>query len=65
MQTLPVGKYQNHVHGSQTETPEKLKERVQFMARVVNVIFASISVQLGLLGRVCQGKVCGPRDTNG
>jgi len=32
MQTLPVGKYHNHVHKSQTETPEKLEERLHFMA---------------------------------
>lgn len=68
MQTLPVGKYRryyNHVHKRPVRNARKeVEERVQFMAQVVSIMFASVSFQLGFLGGVCQRKVCGPRDTN-
>lgn len=54
------------------DKPERLnnlaEERVQFIAfiaRIVIIMFALNSVQLNLLGGVSQGKVCGPRNTNG
>lgn len=72
MQPLSMGKYHNLVHKSQIDQPERPKnlaaERVQFIAfiaRIIIMMFALNSVQLGLIGGVSQRKVCGPRNTNG